>query len=203
MAYRATPRTAARKIEQRNHLLDTAVQLVAEHGYRETTVPMIVKASGRSTGCFYFYFRSKEDVYVSALERFGQRIQEVVEMAMTAAHGDIISQMREAMERVFVFLAENPNESHFLIAESSGIGSCLELERVALVNKLSRRIEKDIQRTGIELSGPECLFFARCWIGCICESVRGWLDLPVDERPNVWQAANSVANFSLRGIGAV
>lgn len=45
MAYRTTPRMAERKEVQRNHLLETAVRLFGEHGYHDTTVPMIVKAS--------------------------------------------------------------------------------------------------------------------------------------------------------------
>ena len=62
MVYRTTPKMARRKEAHRTKLLETAVQLFGKHGYHATTVPMIVKASGSSTGSFYFYFRNKEDV---------------------------------------------------------------------------------------------------------------------------------------------
>ena len=62
MVYRTTPKMAQRKEAHRTKLLETAIRLFGKHGYHATTVPMIVKASGSSTGSFYFYFRNKEDV---------------------------------------------------------------------------------------------------------------------------------------------
>ena len=72
MAYRTTPKMAQRKEAHRAHLLEVAVRLFGKRGYHATTVPMIVKASGGSTGSFYFYFRNKEDVFAAALEEFGR-----------------------------------------------------------------------------------------------------------------------------------
>lgn len=74
MAYRTTPKMALRKEARRTKLLNTAVRIFGKRGYHAATVPMIVRASGSSTGSFYFYFRNKEDVFAAALERFGERV---------------------------------------------------------------------------------------------------------------------------------
>jgi AcrR family transcriptional regulator len=145
MAYRTTPRMAERKEVQRNHLLETAVRLFGEHGYHDTTVPMIVKASKRSTGSFYFYFRNKEDVFAAAIERFGQLMDAALIKAITEADNETTQRLQAATVEAFVFLAENNNESRILIAETSGMGFRLERARRDLIESHARIIEKALQ----------------------------------------------------------
>jgi AcrR family transcriptional regulator len=94
MVYRTTAKMAQRKKAHRTKLLETAVQFFGKHGYQATTVPMIAKASGSSTGSFYFYFRNKEDVFATALERLGERIAEALNAAITVAGENPLQQMR-------------------------------------------------------------------------------------------------------------
>jgi len=126
MAYHTTPKMARRKEAHRTKLLKTAVRLFGKHGYHLTTVPMIVKASGSSTGSFYFYFRNKEDVFAAALERFGESLAEALNAAIAAAGENLVQQMRAAVERTILFMAENPDEARILLVESSGLGARLQ-----------------------------------------------------------------------------
>src|SRR5579864_5493064 len=122
LVYRTTPKMALRKQAHRANLLKTAVALFGKHGYHATTVPMIVKASGSSTGSFYFYFRNKEDVFSAALENFGERIAAALNAAIALAGENPLRQMRAAVEGLVLFLADNPDEARILIVESSGLG---------------------------------------------------------------------------------
>lgn len=201
MAYRTTPKMAQRKEAHRIKLLNTAVRLFGKHGYHATTVPMIVKASGSSTGSFYFYFRNKEDVFAAALERFGERIAKALNDAIAAAGDKPVEQMRAAVERLVLFMAENPDEARILIVESSGLGARLEQIRRGIVDSHARSVEKALLQLGSALPPLDPALVARCWVGSVYESVYHWLERPIARRQDAKTVASAVAEFNLRGIG--
>jgi AcrR family transcriptional regulator len=198
MVYRTTPKMAERKAAQRAHLLDVAIGLFGKHGYHATTVPMIVEAAGASTGSFYFYFRNKEDVFAAALEAFGKKIAKALNAAIDAAGASPAERMRAAVERLVVFMAENPDEARILIVESSGLGGRLQEIRRGIVDSHARSVATALTL----LKTPEPEWVARCWVGAVYEAVFHWLEQPAAERPEAKTVAEVVANFNLKGVGA-
>lgn len=201
MVYRTTPRMAQRKAAQRAHLLEVAIRQFGGHGYHGATVPMIVKAAGTSTGTFYFYFRNKEDVFGAALEAFGDRIAAELNAAMLKVGEAAVDRMRAAIERLVLFMAENPDEARILIVESSGLGGRLQQIRRTIVDSHVRSVALALA----ELSPPpaDADIVARCWVGAAYESVYHWLEQPAGERPESDRLARAVADFNLRGAGAL
>ena len=61
----------------RRQLLDTAMELFAEHGVAGTTTRMIAKASGQNIGAIAYYFQSKEGLYQTVIETVAARINAV------------------------------------------------------------------------------------------------------------------------------
>ena len=194
---------AKRKEENRARLLEVAIGLFGKHGYHATTVPMIVKGSGGSTGSFYFYFRNKEDVFAAALEEFGKKIAEALNSAIDAAGESQARRMRAAVERLVLFMAENPDEARILIVESSGLSTRLQNIRRMIVDGHSRAVEMALAQlhSAHPPRNPELL--ARCWVGAVYESVFHWLEQPVARRPPAAMVASTVAEFNLRGSGAL
>ena len=56
--------------ERRKELVDAAARLFAEKGYESTSVRDILDAVNGAPGMFYYYFKSKQDVYVAVMEDF-------------------------------------------------------------------------------------------------------------------------------------
>lgn len=203
MVYRTTAKMTQRKVARRARLLETAIRLFGKHGYHVTTVPMIVGASGSSTGSFYFYFRNKEDVFRAALERFGERIAEALNIAITTAGENPLEQMRAAVERLVLFMAENPDEARILIVESSGLGARLEEIRRRIVDSHARSVEQALLKVRSGFPPLDPALVARCWVGSVYESVYHWLEKPSARRGPARTVASAVAEFNLRGIGAL
>jgi TetR/AcrR family fatty acid metabolism transcriptional regulator len=204
VVYHTTPKMMERKQAHREKLLATAVALFGKHGYHLTTVPMIVKKSGSSTGSFYFYFRNKEDVFAAALEAFGEKVADAINSAIAAAGDNQAQQMRAAIERFVTLLAENQDEARILIVESSGLGGQLEAVRRKIVDSHARSVAGAIatlKDSAVESTDSDVL--AHCWVGSVYESVRYWLEQPTKRRPSAREMAHIVADFNLRGIGAL
>ncbi|SHI17885.1 transcriptional regulator, TetR family [Sporobacter termitidis DSM 10068] len=56
--------------ERRKEILDAALELFLKNGYENTSVADIVARLGVAQGLFYYYFKSKEEVYRAALEQY-------------------------------------------------------------------------------------------------------------------------------------
>lgn len=52
------------------HLLEKGTEILWSKGYNGTSVNDIVKAAGIPKGSFYFYFKSKEDFAIKAIEHY-------------------------------------------------------------------------------------------------------------------------------------
>jgi AcrR family transcriptional regulator len=192
---------AQRKAARRTKLLATAIRLFAERGYHATTVPMIVAESGSSTGSFYSYFRSKEDIFAAALEDFGARMASALNAAI-AATPDPLAQMKAAVEEFVRVLAANPDDARVLIVESSGLSGRLQEVRRKIIESHARSVEGALKAMAAQLPLLDAAMTARCWVGAALEGVSYWLQLPPQERPAPEQTAAAIAGFNLRGIGA-
>jgi AcrR family transcriptional regulator len=160
-----------------------------------------VADSGSSTGSFYFYFRNKEDLFAAVLKSVGERISAALNEAI-ANVADPFLQMRAAVERLFSFLTENPDEARILIVESSGLSPRLHRIRRNIISSHCRSVEKALQRMSGALPTINPEVVARCWVGGVYESVYQWLETPGDRRMSAETIAQEVAQFNLRGIGA-
>lgn len=58
--------------ERRQELIDAAMELFWTQGYEKTMISDIVKKVGVAQGLFYYYFESKQDIFLSTIDQFVQ-----------------------------------------------------------------------------------------------------------------------------------
>ncbi len=66
-------------IETKKKIYDTAVRLLSEKGYDNTSVDDICSASGVAKGSFYHYFKKKSDIIVKTYDDVDERISQEFE----------------------------------------------------------------------------------------------------------------------------
>ena len=202
MVYRTSQKTLERKEARRKRLLTEATRIFGRKGFHATTVPMIVAAAESSTGTFYLYFRTKEDVFAAALESLSQRIALAINEAMAAAGPDVLSHMKAAMRALVHFLAEHPEEARILIVESSGLGKRLESVRRQVIQSHTRSVEQALSALSSRLPPMDPTVAASCWVGAAYEAVCRWLEQSPNVRITPEHLANAITTFNLRAIGA-
>jgi tetracycline repressor-like protein len=134
---------------------------------------------------------------------FGEKISETVNAAIAGAGEEVVKQMRAAVECSVRLLAENPSEARILIVESSGLGPSLEAIRRKIIDSHARSVEQAIAQLHPSGRAFEPELLARCWVGSVYESVYHWLEQPSSRRHSPAVIAHTVAEFNLRGIGAI
>ena len=82
--------------DTRTRILEAAVQVFAQKGYHETRVDDIVAESKTSKGSVYFYFPSKQDIFLGLIDTFSGLLESRLSEAIQKdAHG--VQQMDTAL----------------------------------------------------------------------------------------------------------
>lgn len=149
--------------DSENRLLEAAIELVAEHGYRDTKISDIVKAAGLTQAAFYLYFPSKEAIFQEILERFYMKLEKPLQaaaMPSTVTAEQFPSRVRSNIESVFMLLQEHPKLTKIFLTEERSKEDVEQLIHRAIVSNLIHNqnagfIDKDLS--------PEMM--ASCMIG--------------------------------------
>ena len=89
----------------RERLLDVATELFARKGYAASTTREIVAAAEVTKPVLYYYFKSKEGIYIELLERAFQRFEAIVDRSV-AAKGSIEQRLMHLCDQVFALIVE-------------------------------------------------------------------------------------------------
>lgn len=73
--------------EKYQRILDAAVEVIAERGYFKSPVSEIAKRAGVADGTVYLYFKSKDDVLRTAIDRRFDRFYQQIDDAFVTIEG--------------------------------------------------------------------------------------------------------------------
>lgn len=92
--------------ERRQELIETARVLFMSQGYEKTMVGDIVRQVGVAQGLFYYYFRSKQEIFLAVINQFTEeRIGELA-VFLRDAHIPLLQRVRNLMHVLMDFLRE-------------------------------------------------------------------------------------------------
>ena len=100
--------TDATKAARRAQIIEAAIDCFLEHGYTNTSMSDIIKASGLSSGSIYSHFSGKEDILISAIN---ERLNSVKELYDTFPGG---AGPQDILEIIYTNLLVNENFSAML-----------------------------------------------------------------------------------------
>ena len=92
----------------RERLLATAIGLFAEKGYAGTSVREIVEQAGVSKPVLYYYFQSKEGLFLAILE-MAEKLQKELLARILESAGNVLERLLLLYRRIYAGIAENRN----------------------------------------------------------------------------------------------
>ena len=100
-----------RKSEAKKKLIETALELIWENSYHAIGVNEICKKAGVKPGSFYYFFPSKRDLALAAMECHWTEAKE--EILETAFHIDIppLERIKKLLESIYLFHAAQQKEN--------------------------------------------------------------------------------------------
>ncbi|MEW9676780.1 TetR/AcrR family transcriptional regulator [Lentibacillus sp. L22] len=160
-----------KKANRKEEILEAGLEVFAKRGYYNTTTALIAEKAGISQPYVFRFFKTKEELFVAALDRSFERILQTFK-SVEANSDQLVTKMIEAYEALSVL---HPNEISLQVI---GISVTEEAIRNSMKEGLSRIRSYTLERfksAGIKNAEREATTFqAR---GMLC-NISYFLDLP-------------------------
>lgn len=155
------PRTRI-QIEKRELILEAALEIFAQHGFRGATIDQIAEAAGMSKPNLLYYFKSKDDIHRTLIQRLLDTwlapLREIDDV------GDPVTELRSYIRRKLEMARDYPRESRLFANEilqgAPRVLPMLEGELKSLVDEKVEIIKGWMRAGKIARTDPYHLIFA-------------------------------------------
>lgn len=162
--------------DTRRKILDSAARIFSEKGFYGSVVDDIVKASGTSKGAVYFYFQSKEQIFLSLVENYVGVVAHELQAAVHRSRG-LMAQVEAAVATLIRSFQAHRSLAKIVLIDWPAAGAEFQGKRIALkamlVEVLRGYLDRAVQDGKIAPQDTELAAYV--WIGAISEVVVRWL----------------------------
>ncbi|HVW35583.1 MAG TPA: TetR/AcrR family transcriptional regulator [Acidimicrobiia bacterium] len=168
--------------ERRDQLMMCGAKLFAERGYHPTSVADIVESLGVGKGVFYWYFESKEDLFLEILASSSQDLRRLQQAAI-GDEGDPLRRIELGIRASLQWFRDHRelfNLSQFAATEERFAGILRQNDAVA-IDDITRHLKEAMALGRIPDRDPTML--AHALVGATRHLARTYLyhhDAPVD-----------------------
>ncbi|MBO6902390.1 MAG: TetR family transcriptional regulator C-terminal domain-containing protein [Rhizobiaceae bacterium] len=158
----AKPRPTRIQVQKRELILDAALDVFSTNGFRGSTIDQIADAAGMSKPNLLYYFKSKEDIHATLIQR-------LLETWLAPLHeiddiGDPLTELKAYIRRKLEMARDYPRESRLFANEilqgAPRIMPLLEGELKSLVDEKAHIIKGWMRDGKIARTDPWHLIFS-------------------------------------------
>lgn len=194
----------------RSNILKAAKKIFARDGYGGARVEKISKAAKSYDSLIYYYFGSKEKLFVAVLEEAYKDIFEA-EQKLVLNHDDPIDALRTLIQFPFRYYIENPELIVLLNTENLNKGKHISKSKSAdqyagPAISILRNIVEQGQQRGLFRSDVDCeqLYMAMTALGYFYVSNRftfsAFLNADLMQKPEIERWANFISDLLLQSV---
>ncbi len=190
--------------ERRSQILEAALKVFAEKGFKGATNKDIADAAGVSPGLIYFYFENKEDLFFAILENrvapgsFPLPLEQMQAfppeqvLTMIARYGLIRLDNQDTMNIFKIFIGEAVYSEHIRVLANTNISR--------LIATLASYLESQMEQGRLRRADP--LLCAQTFLAGLMASLvrRQFLADPKMLSYSVDEIVNTVVSIFLRGM---
>jgi TetR/AcrR family fatty acid metabolism transcriptional regulator len=161
---------------RRQRVLDAALEVFTQHGYGETAIDEIARASDTSKGGLYFHFPSKHALFLALLDEASLALLRRVETAM-AAESDPLRRGDAALREVLHAFAGHRLLARLLLVEALGAGKEFNAKLNDLHAAFAELIADCLDEAVAQGQIPplDTRLAAHAWYGAVNHVVLRWL----------------------------
>jgi AcrR family transcriptional regulator len=162
--------------ETRNRILEAAVKVFASKGYHDTKVDDIVSGSGTSKGAFYFYFPSKQDIFLALVDTFADLLESRLRERL-AAEPSGTARVDAALRVCLETFGQYRALAKIALVQATGLGAAFEKKRQAVNQRFIAIVRENLDSAVADGGIPplDTEVAACAWVGALNEIVLRWV----------------------------
>ncbi len=192
-----TPRDSSQ--ETRDRILEAAVGVFASKGYHDTKVDDIVRDSNTSKGSFYFYFPSKQGIFMALVDTFADLLETRLRERLSAEPSGT-ARVDAALRVCLETFGQYRSLAKIALVQATGLGAAFEQKRQAVnqrfIEIICENLDKAVEDGSIPPLDTEVASCA--WVGALNEIVLRWV---YTGQPNPDQSLPALRRLLLQSIG--
>ncbi len=201
---KAALRRQREKEKRYTTILGKAEALFARNGYHQTSLENIADAAEVSVGTVYFYFKNKEDLLITLMQKVGYQLRKTLGEAFLGKKGTLEGIVNAGMSFFNDFCLKYPDSLSIFFREAGGQSAAVEQERKRVYGALIKDLEGALKQVATDAktryrSDLSAELMAVCILG-IYERVAGYYMLWHDRAGDVSRAVDDVNAFTVGGI---
>ncbi|HBY08076.1 MAG TPA: TetR/AcrR family transcriptional regulator [Chloroflexi bacterium] len=186
--------------DTRYRILSAAINIFSQKGYHNTRVDEIVEAAETSKGGVYFYFPSKQDIFLGLVDEFANLLENRISIAIDQQTSGI-HRVDAALQACLDTFSEYRKLAKIFLVQAVGLGLVFEEKQQQIhtrfVEIIQTYLDQAIEEGEIEPMDSQIAAYA--WMGAINEVVILWIHTG---EPDLERALPALRVFLLRSIGA-
>ena len=185
--------------ETQQKILDAAIDIFAQKGYHDTRVDEIVEGSKTSKGAVYFYFPSKQDIFLAIVDKFAGLLEERLESVINQ-HESGVERVSAALRVCLETFEHYRSLAKVFLVQAAGLVVVFEDKQIELHNRFARQIKKQLDQAVAEGDIPpiDTEVAAYIWMGAIYDMIIRWVRTGQPEPSRIYPTLQVML---LRSIG--
>jgi AcrR family transcriptional regulator len=187
------------KQETRSRILEAAVNVFASKGYHDTKVDDIVSQSQTSKGSFYFYFPSKQDIFLALVDTFANLLENRLRERLSKEQSRT-ARVDAALRVCLETFGQYRSLAKIALIQATGLGTAFEEKRQAVNQRFIQIVRENLDSAVEDGSIPPLdTEVASCaWVGALNEIVLRWV---YTGQPDPEQSLPALRRLLLQSVG--
>lgn len=176
--YKTSKDTQERKDAKRQFILDTAAKVFARKGYHNTAVKDIVDEASVSVGSFYFYFKSKEELFSELYQNIVKEFQENAASVLDIKNFTLAQNFTRVIMANLWMYERNRDLAKIMLMEAVGINPEFQKIRTESMKESCRTMEEWFKRFKVHnpVNIPDERIAALIFEGTFYYLINDWLE---------------------------
>ncbi len=185
--------------ETRSRILEAAVKVFASKGYHDTKVDDIVSQSQTSKGSFYFYFPSKQDIFLAIVDTFADLLESRLRERLSAEESGT-ARVDAALHVCLETFGQYRSLAKIALVQATGLGAEFEEKRQAVNQRFIEIVCENLDAAVAEGSIPtlDTEVAACAWVGALNEIVLRWV---YSGQPDPERSLPALRKLLLQSVG--
>ncbi|MBP3920616.1 MAG: TetR/AcrR family transcriptional regulator [Bacilli bacterium] len=166
--------------EKRNNIIEASLKEFSRVPLKDASINKIIKQAGISRGSFYNYFTDINDLYLYILNRYKEKMFNIVEETLNNTNGDLVKSTIIVFEKIIDFSISNSLIKNIFLNINYSIGIENEMIKNEVDYRLVEIISKINQKKLKTNSLEELFYIIDIIISIIIHNLK---DIFVDNKP--------------------